>query len=241
MSNPLALPLHVLGLPSTANGTGDAIDIGALRTACELTLSAYAVTGTLTAYIETSPDNTPSSHWHQVTQVDVAEANSSQKLTLGQLQRYLRVRWTVSGGSPSVAWSLDGDAHVIYFEPSDIAKYAIPPEALAGIEDATLIADCITISSEADGYLNGSFELPLAAWGQSLRKHCAALAAAMLFRRRGCDPQGPDKLVFDSEATSISWFKMIANGRMKPPEIIDSTPEAFEGGSVVVSNPSRGW
>lgn len=237
MSNALAITLHALGA-ETAGGDGVAIDVGTLRNTAQLSIAAYAVTGVLAVVIQTSPD---SAVWRTVEDVEIKEPLAPTAITLGGLERYLRVTWTVSGGSPSILWSLAGISHVAYIQPSDIIKYAVPPEALKDYEESDLVDACIAVSSDADDYLNGSYEMPISTWGESLRKNCAALAAGLLFRRRGCDPIGPDKLIFGAETTAITWFTRIADGHLKPVDIIDTTDDAFEGGSFVVTNPPRDW
>lgn len=246
MSNATAIELHALAADA-AGATGDAVDIGELATAARLTLRAYAITGAspiataLTGLIETSPDDSAYRTVREFT-LTTANANSVQSFTVGGLQRYVRVRYTVAGTTPSIAWSLDGEAHVIYLELDDISRYGAPRVAFKKFEDAELLDACIAVSSDADDYISGAFELPLSAWGESLKKNCAALAAALLFRRKGCDgSQLADKPIFDAEKLALDWFAHIKDGTMRPPDIVDSTAEDEEGGSFIVSNRDRGW
>jgi hypothetical protein len=93
----------------------------------------------------------------------------------------------------------------------------------------------------AEGYVSSAYEMPITAWGEDLRSATARIAGATLFRVRGADPQGPDAIVFDGESKAIKWLDRIANGRLKPPAIVDSTPDDTEGGSYLYSNTTRGW
>jgi hypothetical protein len=65
---------------------------------------------------------------------------------------------------------------------------------------------------------------------------------AHLFRHRGCDPEGADKVVFDAEKQSLAWVARLGgNNGPRPPGIVDSTPVVNEAAAVVVTRPSRGW
>lgn len=242
MPNTIAVPLRALAA-ATAGATGTGIDITVLRTAAKLTLDVPLVTGSgddlkLTVILETSPDNTV---WSHVKTIEVVAAQPAEEIVVGELKRYLRVRSLVAGTTPSFTWGLTGLAHVIYCEPRDVTTYCIPKRSIKEIESSAIIAACLGASSLADGYLSGSFELPLVSWTEDLNLNTGHLAAAIIFRKRGADPQGPDAGVFDAEKTALKWFTLIAAGKLKPPGIVDTTPELFEGGSYVASRPSRGW
>ncbi len=248
MANPVAVSLHALGA-TTASGTGATVDLledsegeGAARKALKLTLDVRAATGTnrvLKVEVETSPDQAA---WTVLHTVNALHQAAVLELVIGGAQRYIRAKHTVAGSTPSFTWSLLGHAHVVYCEPADIVSDAVPEAALSGLGIDERWKACLAVSDEADGYVGGAYTLPLLAWGGDLRSKCAEMAAARLFRKRGCDPMGPDKIVFDTEATARTWLNRLANGNLSPPGIVDSTEDVFEGGSVVVSSGSpRGW
>ena len=141
----------------------------------------------------------------------------------------------------SVEFAVSGTAYVTYCDPIDISVYSIRSEGIADISATDLANACVSASDGADGYLNSSFALPLTAWGDDLRQHTAEMAGAIVLRSRGADPSGPDALVFDAESKATKWFARIADGKLKPPSMLDSTPDTFEGGSFVVSSTRRGW
>lgn len=96
-------------------------------------------------------------------------------------------------------------------------------------------------SAVANGYIASAYQLPLTAWGLDLRKATAALWAASLVRARGAHFEGPDGVVIKAEADAFAWLRNVANGRINPPDIVDSTPDEEEYGLVVASRPQRGW
>lgn len=227
----------------TEAGSGAAVDIGELRRAVKATVLVTAFTGvdddptpTVTLTIQTR--STTSAPWRSVTSLDVT-ATGSYRLCAGGLDRYVRVSWDLENMT-SAEFAVTGVAHVTYCDPSDISLDAVPESAIEDISLSDRASACISVSEEADGYLASAFEMPLTAWGDDLRAKCAEMAAAKLFRQRGFDPDGPDKLVLEREKAAIEWLNRIANGRLKPPTIVDST-ETFEGGSFVVTHTRRGW
>ena len=247
MSSPLAASLKALGA-STASGTGTALDLlsdstgaGPVRKALKLALDVRAVSGTsnpsLKVEIETSPDDAT---WRLLRSATLTAAGLTE-MVIGGAMRYMRARWTITGTDPSFTWSLTGEAHVVYCEPRDLISENVPALALEGIPEEQRWRACLTASSDADGYLGNAYTLPILAWDDATRGKVAELAVPKLFRARGCDPAGSDKVVFDTEAAAIKWFSRLADGKLSP-GIVDSTEEVFEGGSVVVSSGSpRGW
>lgn len=246
MSNPLAIVLHALG-QATAPGTGPTVDTlpvaGAPREVARLKLEVQSVavgTTNLALFVETSDDQ---SIWRLVGSATIvpAQANSTSDLLVEGLRRYVRARWTLAGSSPAVTWGLSGNAEVVYCLPADITRYAVPERSIAEIDAASRIDACIAASSEADGYFGGAYDLPLLAWDDATRQVVARVAANTLFAKRGVDPNGADAGVLLGYDRSISWLKRIEDGHLKPPGIIDSTPDTFEAGAVVASTKSRGW
>lgn len=238
MANALPVTLLALGAQS-ASDSGDAVDIGT-RTAASLHLEVAAVTlggGTFTVTIETSPDGT---NWRAVNSISVASPASRQSFVAFGLAKHIRAAWTVAGGATATI-GLAGTAHQIYIEPEDIRKYGMPGTALDDFTDAELLDYCLSVTDEADGYIGASYELPLTAWGQDLRMHAAKMAARYIMDRRGWDPEGADAVIMRGHEHALKWLDRISNGRLKPPGLIDTTTETFEGGSVVLSGSQRSW
>ena len=243
MSNALAITPHELGA-ETASGTGDTVDLGAdeLRTAAKLKLHVLAVSGTatptLTGSVYTSPDGT--SGWRIAATFAAATAAGKQNLHVGDLDRYVRVVWTISGTDPSFTFEVAGEGHVIYAEMDDLSALGIPAAALSNVSNSERYRALITASGVADIDLNRVFTLPLLAWGESLRRICAAIAAFDLRRVKGFKPEGTDQLIKYSYEDSKLTLRMLED-MTKPPDIVDSTPDTFDAGVVIYSDASRGW
>lgn len=247
MAAPLPITLRALAA-ATSSAAGTAVDIEYLtptssripRSAAKLKLELVALVGdtTLDVAIETSSDGATWSLAHTA-RYDLV--GTVAEIIVGKLQRFVRASWTVAGSAPSATFSLKGNARQIYCEPEHLTAIAVAAAALANIDPVRLLDACIFGSAEAEGYLASAFTPPLLGWDDDLIEKTALLSVAKVFNHRGRDVEGPDAGVFLSAKEARDWFDRVANGRLKPPGIIDSTPETFEGGSVVMSKPSRGW
>lgn len=94
----------------TATGNGDAVELGDRGTAA-LTLDVTAVGGTTpsaTVTIETSKDG--STGWTAVAAFSAATAVSAQRKVFAGLDRYVRASWAISGTTPSLTFSVAGEA-----------------------------------------------------------------------------------------------------------------------------------
>lgn len=240
MSQALAVELAA-SAARTASGNGSDVDIGALRRALKLTARVTTYTPvdldpTPSVLLTVQTRATSSLPWRTSDTLSVT-ATGAYELACGELDQLVRVTWTLTNMT-TVTFEVLGEAHVVYCDPSDVT---VPAGALDDVSASDKALAAIRISDVADGYLNSAFELPLTAWDEGLRLRSAELLTAKLFRDRGCDPSGSDKVVFDAEAAALKWFDRLADGRIKPPGIVDQTPDSFEGGSYVVSQESRGW
>jgi phage gp36-like protein len=156
--------------------------------------------------------------------------------------RYLRASYTISGATPSFTFSVAGTALVVYATPDDFD--ALAPSAAASedfsVEDKSKALESAT--SEADGYLNARYTLPLTAWGHDLRQCVVSIAAYRLLVRRGWSPVAPeDDTVRTGYTDALAWLAKVKDERISPPDIVDSTPEVYDAGAFVVSKPKRGW
>lgn len=179
--------------------------------------------------------------WLELDALDI-EQTGDFELSVGNAKRYLRVSWEFVGGenSPSVTFSVLGEAHQVYCSPRDLGRYGIRAAELLELTTASARADgCIAVSAEADGYLNGGYTLPLLAWDDALRGQCARMAIRYALDQCGWQPSGPDVVIETSFDRALAWLKRLQAGNLDPPDITDSTPEEFEGGSVVMSRPRR--
>ena len=236
MSEPLAITLALENISSS--GAGDSIDLGLRRRAILLEgiVKAISGTGRLFVKLETSSDETL---WTKCDEAFIEQGSVEVKLAGFGLQQFVRVAYVVTG-SISATVQLSGEAHVVYATPKNISSVAANARSFEEVPLFDQVEACVTASSEADGYIGNAYKLPLKSWGPDLTKHTAAIAAETMFSARGLDPDGPDAVIIDRKNKAIQWLDRLGNGRLSPPELIDSTPEEFEGVCVVVSQPSRG-
>jgi len=232
MSDPLPLTIVPLG---SVGGTSEAVDVGDTRHGLlSLRLRVETVDDSnLGVIIETSNDGVS---WVWLQEL-IATEPGEQLVQLEDARRYVRATWSDSVAS----WLLDGTAHSTYCSTKDIKTFSVAPGAWEELPPESLVAATLAATDEADSYLSATKTLPLLSWGSALRMHCANLAAAVAFRARGVQPDGPDDLVFQGRKDAIAWLTMIAKGTISPPDIIDSTPEEEEGGVYVYSDAPRGW
>jgi hypothetical protein len=241
MANPLTITLHASGA-ETVGGSSASVDVSSLRKCARLRLEVTAISGTnpaLGVTIETSPSS--SGPWRSLTGWTANSVQGQERL-FGELDRYVRATWTIGGtDNPAVTFALAGEAHVLYATPSQVAALNIVAGALSSFPIEKQLEACLAVTGEADDSLNSAYTLPLTKWGESLTKQTGRLAVLQMLDARGWQPEGPDARLVDIERLAHGWFKDIAAGRLRPPDIVDSTPTTYEGGGVVASGPSRGW
>lgn len=93
----------------TADGNGTAIEV-ADRGCVRLKLDVTAASGTtpqLLVVVETSYDG--SNEWRALDSFDIKTGVSSQRISAGGLDRFVRVRWDVSGTTPSFTFDVRGE------------------------------------------------------------------------------------------------------------------------------------
>lgn len=245
MANPLDIEPHA-SAARTTSGSGTAIDIGPLRSGAELELLVSVVPpgadATLTVTVETSEQS--GAGFRAVGTFPVATSLGQFKVLehFADLDRYLRVSWTIEGaGPPSFTFQVVGTAHVLYAEPRHVRGLGIQEAALDGIQDNALAEFCIVSSSEMDGYLGGGFTLPLAKWGPDVRLHGAKIAVYHYLNAKGRIPTGPNDVVDQGYSNALKWLVGVSKGTIVPPGIVDSTPEVEERAFAVVSDPPIEW
>jgi phage gp36-like protein len=242
MANPLAVTLAA-SATVVASGQGAAVDIEAGRTVLILDVDVTGLVGTNAAvvlYVETSA--TGAGGWAVAAKLEKAiTAEGPIKWNVGRCKRYVRLRWELGDTTTSATFAAAGVAHFVYAGPEDVESVAIPADALEDIAESDLVAGCVAATSEADGYLGNGFVMPLQSWGPSLTLQCARLAVWNAVSFRGFQPEGPDEVIRDNWKAAIRWLERIGAGTLSPPDIVDSTPDEYDAGAAVVSEPSRGW
>jgi phage gp36-like protein len=120
-------------------------------------------------------------------------------------------------------------------------RLAETPEEIDAILDQALAS----ASSVADGYLAARFTLPLAVWGDDLKRAVCAIACYDLMVGIGFNPEGADEQLRKRYEDAMAWLKGIATGVVVP-VVTDSsaTPDSSASiwsGAKVTTNTKRGW
>lgn len=237
MPNPLTIAPH----PSaavTASGTGTAVDL-VDRSYVRLVsnVSAIDVTTAITVIVEHSLTNT---NWTTVATFTPQADLSGLALIVPDCQRWLRVRWTLTG--TGCTFAVTGTAYQLYATPADLVTYGMPATALARFSLAEQAAACLASSDEAAAYLASAYTLPISAWGTDLRKAVSCMAVYDLLSAGGYDPlSGKDSLIETRRNNAVAWLMRVANGQLRPPDIADTSIAIRETEAQVMSWQPRGW
>lgn len=225
----------------TSSGSGSAVDLVSATTV-EVSVLVSAASGsspTLDISLQTSEDGTV---WQPLDSTARFATTGRRVIRSAGALRYVRAAWTIGGTAPSFTFSVTGSAFVVYATPADLD--ALGPAALSTEEISADDKDrvLVSVSTEADGYLNARYTLPLTAWGDDLRQHVVNIAAYRLLVRRGWSPVSPeDETIRTGYTDAIAWLSKVKDERISPPGIVDSTPDTYDAGGFVVSKPKRGW
>ena len=241
MPNALDITLQA-SAPQTAAGSGASVDIGD-RTLVQLTVDLTAITASTVLNLSVQSAVTPTS-WALASRLKPMAAVGAVQVLVPITSRYVRLTWTLTGSAPapSATFSVAGQAHQLYCQPGDLTTHAIPGTALEGIEPEARALACLSASDEAAGYLGMAFTLPLSKWDTDLRRYVAYMAVFQLLGARGFEPgSGKDTLIETRRDSAIGWLRRIADGKLRPPGMVDSTPTRRETEVYVVSEAGRGW
>lgn len=92
-----------------------------------------------------------------------------------------------------------------------------------------------------DGYLGGQYTLPLISWPASFKSYAVAIAAYLLMRQRGFNPDdGADNTFRMAYDDATQWLDGVSRGRIKPPGIVDGSASVSDGAPIVTSGASPG-
>ncbi len=218
MANAAAITLRASS--SAVTGTGDAVDLGVARSAAKLTLTVSAASGMLRVFLDTSPDG--STGWRAVDLIGEADAPASFERSFVGLERYVRVRFTVT---TSATFGCEGDAYSVYATKRDLGARSaatIIDRATRMDEDAVAIA-LIDASSAAESEMVTAHGLPLSEWPAVIKRNVAAMALYYLASMGGAQGAGIDELVVKNHDDAVSWFKRVGK---RDAHIAGVTPEA---------------
>jgi phage gp36-like protein len=250
--NPLALTLQAYG-PQTTSGSSAVVDLlapvfaedGLKRRLAELMIEVTAISGvgaTLKARVQTSPNTTS---FRDVLAFPEFVELGFHKLCFSPLERYIRLAWDIGGATPSVTFTVYGDAHVIYASPDDFFRYGLPRQAAApddGTDPVDLLsAQLLAASSDANSKIPRAYTLPLKdPYPDSLKRRVCKIAAYYFLQQRGFDPESePDKKVEDEHDAAWEWLDALGGG--VEPDWVDATPDVYDAGAGTASGPRRDW
>lgn len=241
MPNQLAITLHASGA-ETANGTGSSFDLGD-RTLLQLTLDVTSLSGTSPTIAVVLEHSRTGSDWATVGLFPTCIAAGAHRLNVPDVLRFVRAKWTITGtASPSLTFAVTGLAHQLYCLPADIGRYGLPASVYANVPTAVLADFCLAASTEVAGYLASAYTLPMVAWDDDLRDKTTQVAVLKLMRFRGYAPDsGKDDTIQMARDEAVKWLNRIADGKLRPPGMLDSTPTVTEVEVYVDSAASRGW
>jgi phage gp36-like protein len=241
MSNPLTVTLAA-SAARTADGQGDAVDLGALRKALRLTvLVTAATTGTaLTLDLETSEDG--ATGWRSAGTFEGPSAPGRLFVAVAELARYVRLVWTVAGDTPSVTFSASAEAHVVYCEPRHLNTWGAQEAAWSEATPHERAELSILVSSECDGYIARNHTLPLKAWPDELSLYAAKIGVYHYLNGKGRQPmRGPEDTIDMGFKDAMKWLGKLADDKINPPGLVDSTPDVVEGAAAIEGDEPRGW
>lgn len=236
MADALAVTLHGLAA-RISNGTGDPIDIGALRTlvAGAVRVTATAGNGSAQFDLETSPDG--STGWRPVRKIAALIGIGIVEFHADECERWVRVAWTL-GGFTSVTFSVLAQAHVLYAKRADLVALSIQEGALADQDADKLAKALLSGTSDCDDALNTNYPLPLTTWPSSLTQRAADIAAWRALKSVGFQPQGSDEVIRLAFEDATKWLRAVADRKITPAGLSPKPVDASRASSGNPSNPT---
>jgi len=142
-----------------------------------------------------------------------------------------------------------------YCQPSDLAIYGCPAQALAQYQpiasNATLIANCLAASGKADSFMRSRYTIDnggLLTWGTEITMHVAWIATYITFSAMGYDSEnGSDRQIADRYYQAVGYpdrpgsgyFPGIERQRIHPLVTFNTPnpPNQFSSPMVVSNTP----
>jgi phage gp36-like protein len=115
-------------------------------------------------------------------------------------------------------------------------------DALTGIDVGTRDIARAAASDHVLSYVAKRYTLPLIEWSDDLRRATAHVASWDLLSTRGYAPiAGGDEAIKDRYDAAIRWLERVADGRVEPVGVVDSTPTIAEAGPLVSTDGEPLW
>lgn len=235
----------LVGGVQSASGQGSAVEIGP-DTTLDLILTVTALTAgqTLSVFVETGPDGTlwtevvPKTDDGNPAKFAVVSATGSQFVVFPECDRFVRVRWVLSGGSAT--FGVSGSSVRVYAKPSDLHRIGLEPSYLPRVGSRKLDAAIREQTDITDSAVGMHYTVPLTTWGDDIRGGVVACAAASFLASEGIRA-GQDELVAARCKEYDDWLDLVAQGKRRPAGAVDLTPTVDESGGYAVSDARRGW
>lgn len=123
----------------------------------------------------------------------------------------------------------------------DLVNLGLPAAALANFADNVKLAHLEAASSEADGYIQKRWAIPLSSWPKSLTMRVARMAAYTLLEVRGFNPANPaDATVVKGYDDAIKWLEKVATGAIEP-AFVDASPATDEAAPLFSGELPQAW
>lgn len=225
----------------TSTGVGDAVDLGTRDRLLRQTLDVTAAAGTLTARLESSADGVTG--WRTFGTFTAFTAVGAEKLSFVSPDRYVRVAWTITGGTPSFTFAVSGTLGLCFANLDQLDAHGLIAAATAKLTMTKKVEALAAVTEIASATLAIRYDPPLETWGIDLTQAVCKVAAYDLLSVRGFSPDGNDRNIRARYDDANKWFSDVANAKIDPIGISDSEPDDDDiaGGIEVVTHEPRGW
>lgn len=228
---------------ASASGQGSAVDIG-VDTTLDLDLAVTAISGVLNVFVDTSRDGAIG--WTEVVPRGEDEgpvrfaqvtAVGAQFLVFPDCERYVRVRWTLTG---TATFRLTGKSVRVYAKTTDVPGLAVGCNCKK--RSSERIDRAIREQTDTtDSALGMQGPVPLETWGQDVRGGCATCAGVAIIIEDGMKLRQEDEHLIEKCKAYDAWLDLVASGKRKPANAVDTTPTVEDGGAYAVTDQKRGW
>jgi phage gp36-like protein len=234
----------------TATGQSASVDLGSRDRLLRQSLVITAASGTspsITVRLESSADD--STGWKTFGTFSQFNTTATERLTFISPDRYVRVAYTVSGTTPSFTLSVIGYQGVAFANLEQFDTYGLPSATTTATNTSpsaiTPTRRCESIAATTEmvsAILAGRYDAPLSSWGLDLTQAVCKITAYDLLSVRGFSPDGRDSNVRARYDDAMKWLADVANNRVNPAGIVDTTTgDDDTGGVEAVTYAPRAW
>jgi phage gp36-like protein len=129
----------------------------------------------------------------------------------------------------------------VYATPTDLQQAGLPAKALTGVSTTIQQNALAKASSMMDDYFRSQFTLPFTAISYSLTQRCCDIAALIIMKFKGFDPEDPaDKAIKDGYEDAIKWCEGVRD-RIISPGCVDSATPANRNASPAARPIISSW